>query len=236
MASALRVDFLADDADEGGPGADGRDGHRTQRPLRVDAATAPQHVALVGFLDANRDVTRHGVDVGSEQDAVIGWRADVADLVERHLAVVGLEELDQLFGRGFLVAGHRRRANDCFQQVAGLRVGLAARGFAHPTTSAIASTTASAWDSSMVNGGSRRTTVRPAGSASTWWFSASSFRPRSRRGRPRRRSSGPRRGCPARRRRWPLPVPSGGNRPSWRRVREGRLRGRSRRSRRRPPR
>ncbi|MFC6975037.1 hypothetical protein ACFQL1_10725 [Halomicroarcula sp. GCM10025709] len=36
--------------------------------------------------------------MGGQQDAVVGRRADVADLVDPDLAVVGLEELDQALG------------------------------------------------------------------------------------------------------------------------------------------
>ena len=94
----------ADDADEGGTGPHRGDSHGTQRALRVDAPAAPQHLAVVGLLDPYWNIARDGVDVGGQQDAVVGGCADVADLVYPHLAVVVLEELDEALGALALLA------------------------------------------------------------------------------------------------------------------------------------
>ena len=67
---------------ETGPG-----GHeRCERPLRVDTATAEEHLAVASSLDPDWDIAWHGVDVAEQDDdaSSVGC-ADFADGIARFI-------------------------------------------------------------------------------------------------------------------------------------------------------
>ncbi len=67
---------------ETGPG-----GHeRCERPLRVDAAAAEEHIAVASSLDPDWDIAWHGVDVAKQDDDASGVGcADFADGIARFI-------------------------------------------------------------------------------------------------------------------------------------------------------
>src|SRR6056297_3209693 len=147
IARPLRVDFFADDTNEGNAGADGRSRHRGERAGRVNAATTPEDLVVASIFDLDGDVSRYGVDVRGQQHGVVRWRANVPDRVDPDLAIVGLEEVHEAFGRLAFLAGRGRDRDEIDQQVSSLLerdVRRVARARVHDSVSSGAMTAPSA--------------------------------------------------------------------------------------------